>query len=210
MTPARRGKPVEPPVDSAETAFPASAATPGQKESRTARAAFLEQRAQCPWWQDYLELRLEGWDWRKAAYIAWKASPAKGRWPKTKAELATILGLASDRVIRKWVEKEPAIDERVAKMQIEPLMEHRADVIQHLVDLASTGSERYAFQYQKIFLTMTNDLGAKKDKPVSGAAREGDNPTQHMTDDELEQQIKNLQMTAGVEVEDDESDDSDD
>ncbi len=206
MTPSRRGKPVEPVVDNAATAFPASEATPGQKESRTARAAFLEQRAVCPWWQDYLELRVEGWDWRKAAYIAWKASPAKSRWPKTKAELATILGLASDRVIRKWVEKEPAIEERVAKMQIEPLMEHRADVIQHLIDLASTGSERYAFQYQKIFLTMTKDLGGGKQDPKSGAGAQpgAAGGANTLTDEELEQQIQNLQIAARV------SDDSDD
>lgn len=206
MTTARRGKPVEPLVDNSLTAFPASEATPGQKESRTARAAFLEKRAECPWWQDYLELRLEGWDWRKAAYIAWKASPALDRWPKTKSELATLLGLASDRVIRKWVQNEPAIEERIAKMQLEPLMEHRADVIKHLIDLAATGTERYAFQYQKIFLTMTHDLGGKTDGK-NPASRPGETSSAlNLSDEELEQQIKNLQIAGGV-VADDSDDD---
>lgn len=85
-----------------------------------------------------MALRAEKWDWRKAAYIAWASSPVLDRWPESQETLAVqVLGLRSDRTIRKWREKDPTIDERVAKMQIEPLLKHRRDVIDALVHVAS-------------------------------------------------------------------------
>lgn len=190
MTKARQTKQ----DDAIEGAFPASEATPGQAESRAAREAFLALRETCPWWNDYLTLRTEGWDWRKAAYIAWASSPGFDRWPENQEELAKLIGLRSDRVLRKWREKDPTIDERVAAMQLEPLLRHRRDAVNNLVERAS-GDDKFAFQYMKIMFQMTGDLDSKKKgKPAGGAssAGGGNEPQSTLSDAELEQQIRNL------------------
>ena len=100
-------------VDDEATAFPASEQTPGQSESRRAYALFLKQLLTKPWKEDYERLRLEGWDYRKAAYIAWASSPVKDRWPETQAKLAEELGLKSARTIQKWRENDARIDRDV-------------------------------------------------------------------------------------------------
>ena len=160
--------------DDPETAFPASEATPGQAESRTAYAQMFEmvqrrvaeaalrqakgEELTIPtWWAEYLALRAEGWDWRKAAFIAWAAQPVVGRWPETQEELAQqVLGLKSDRVICKWRNENPAIGERIEAMQVAPLMLHRRDVIEALIAVASLDSPS-AHQDRKLFLEMTGD-----------------------------------------------------
>jgi len=58
----------------------------------------------------YLRLVEAGWKWRQALYVAWARLPAEGRWPTTQAELAEVMGLRSDRTIRRWREKNPGID----------------------------------------------------------------------------------------------------
>jgi hypothetical protein len=137
---------------------PISADTPGQKESRAAFERFNAARDKCPWWVEYLDLRAEGWDWRKAALIAWLASPKSKRWPKTLHELATEhMGLTDDRSLRQWREDDPEIDERVGVFQARPLFEHRRDVIEALVAVA-TRKDHLAHQDRKLFLTLTGDV----------------------------------------------------
>lgn len=144
--------------DDAETRFPANERTPGQGTSRAAYARFAAMdKSEAKWLADWQRLRAEGWDWRKAAYIAWKASPAIGRWPSTQDELATtVLGLKGDRVISTWLKKEPGIEERIARLQVEPLMRHRRDVIEALVLVAATPDPK-ANADRKLFLEMTGD-----------------------------------------------------
>lgn len=143
--------------DGGPGAFPATEATPGQEESRIAFGNFQVKRSECPWWEAYLELRGEGWDWRKAAYIAWASSPARGRWPETQEELADkVLGLKSDRTIRKWRETHPGIDERIRQLQVAPLLLHRRDVIDALIAVAQDPDPK-GHQDRKLFLEMTGD-----------------------------------------------------
>ena len=198
--------------DDEKTAFPASAATPGQAQSRQARRAFLEQSEECPWLQEYLQLRLDGWDWRRAAYIAWASSPVTGRWPENQQKLATeVLGLKSDRTIRTWREKDGTIDERVARMQIEPLMMHRRDVILALIASSQVVGKNGAPD-RRTYFTMTGDLRPGK------AAQESDRDGKHspspfaaMSDEELAQVIRNLRAASGqAAMEDDDGDDGDD
>ncbi len=104
--------------DDEKTAFPASPDTPGQAESRTAYQSLQDVRDKCSWWDEYLELREDGWTWRKAAFIAWSSLPGDKRWPQSQQELATqVLGLKSDRTLRKWRRKDPRIDEAIAQRQ---------------------------------------------------------------------------------------------
>lgn len=95
------------------------------------------------WLETYHQLMAAKWPWRIAAYIAWASSPKKKRWPKTQAELSThVLGLNSPRQITTWREKNPAIDETIATLQVAPMMEHRADVFEALVASASDTDHR--------------------------------------------------------------------
>jgi hypothetical protein len=153
-----------------ETAFPATAQTPGQSESRVWFERFNAASDKYPWWNDYLLLRDEGFSWRVAAYIAWSAAPAKTRWPATQKELAdVVLGLKTDRVIRRWRRLNPSIDRRIELFQVEPLLRHRRDVIEALIDVASS-RDTSAHSDRKLFLEMTGDY-----KPRSGISISGDN-----------------------------------
>lgn len=154
--------------DDPSTAFPATAETPGQAESRAAWELLRsnERVLAADWWDDYHRLRAEGWDWRKAVYIAWAASPIKDRWPKTQEELChQCLGLRTDQTIRKWRANEPGIEQRIVKLQAEPLMLHRRDVINALVQVASEPIPQ-AHPDRKLFLEMVGDYVARSQQQV--------------------------------------------
>jgi hypothetical protein len=82
--------------------------------SQDAREEFeqaIDDRPECaPLREPFLDLIEQGWDWRKALYIAWAQLPLAVRWPTTQEELAVLMGLRSSRTIRKWREKNPGID----------------------------------------------------------------------------------------------------
>jgi len=109
------------------------------------------------WVETYHRLIQAGWRWRIAAYVAWASTPRKGRWPRTQEELATkVLGLASDRRIAEWRKKYPEIDQVIADLQAEALLDARADVIAALKASASNPSYRHASD-RKLYLEMTGD-----------------------------------------------------
>ena len=109
------------------------------------------------YYEQFLELFDAGWPWRVAAYIAWAASPKQARWPKTQEELAqTVLGLTSDRQIAKWRKNNPQIVDLIARLQVAPMLEHRADVIQALIASASDPDYK-GHGDRKLFLEITGD-----------------------------------------------------
>ena len=142
------------PVDDESNAFPASPLTPGQAESRNAYARFMQELIEkaCPWLDDYNQLRSEGWDWRKATYIAWAASPIKDRWPTTQSKLAVdVLGLNSDRTIQKWRENDPAIDKRVEEFRTGLFSRHLTDIIETSIAVAKTPTPQATAERKMIF-----------------------------------------------------------
>ena len=143
----------------------------------------LEPVASLPGWLgDYLKLREMGWPWRVAAYIAWAASPRIGRWPKSLAELADkVLGLRSPRVIYTWREKYPSINSVVAVMQAAPLLEHKRDVIEALVQMASDPDYK-TFNDRKLFLEMVGLYTPKSKLELEGKARD----LSELSDEELD------------------------
>lgn len=209
-----------------ESAFPASIANPGQPESRKAYARFREWKdgivtedgkaldlpkvmlahkagsgiLDTPpiWFAEYDELRAEGWDWRKAAYIAWAASPTVNRWPDNQKELATlVLGLKSDRTIRKWRESDPRIDDRVGKLMVSPLFAHKRDVIDALVQVASSPDPK-AHPDRRMFLEMTGDYKPKGQialsNPDGGPVQlEAVSDFEDLEDTDLDRLIDNLE-----------------
>lgn len=119
-----------------------------QRLSEMARMAFealqpAQDGGSLAWMDEYRKLREAGWNWRVACYIAWAASPKKGRYPKTQDDLATkLLGLNSDRQIGKWRKANPVIDETIGMLQAAPLINHRRDIYEALIESATSGSYR--------------------------------------------------------------------
>lgn len=134
--------------------------TPEQARLRaeTARQA-LEAKENAPaWLNDYFMLQEKGWPFRQAAYIAWASTPSKERQPKTQQELATLLGLSSDRAISTWRKRNPAILETIALMQSAALWTHRSDAFANLVKgMQSAGNDYKFFNHLKLYLEMTGD-----------------------------------------------------
>jgi len=170
--------------DDEEGAFPAGEQVPGQAESRSAYEKFRTMLAvqtmvqgveehstdagRIDWWQEYLALRAEGWDWRKAAFISWASSPTDRRWPGTQDELAQqVLGLKSDRVISKWRRDDPKLQARIEQMQVAPLMEHVRDVIEALIAVARVPTP-VAHQDRKLFLEITKIYQPKAQMALTG------------------------------------------
>lgn len=116
------------------------------------------------WLEDYLILREKyGWDWRVAAYIAWETTPASERYPKTQQALATeILGLTSDRTIRTWREKNPAIDAVIGIYRASPLLKYRDRALHTLGTMAAERDTR-ANSDRRLFFEMTRDYTPRQD-----------------------------------------------
>ena len=173
----------EPEDEDEGTAFPAGEQVPGQAESRSAYDRFRTMLAvqtmvegvedspeagRIDYWQEYMALRAEGWDWRKAAYIAWASAPTYRRWPGTQDELARkVLGLKSDRVISKWKNDRPEIQARIEQMRISPLTDHLRNVIEALVDVAGRHTEA-AHQDRKLYLEIMKIYQPKAQVALTG------------------------------------------
>lgn len=179
-------------------AFPASSATPGQGESRSAYAAFMAQKADCPWWEVYLKLR-EKWDWRKAALIAWSVMPGHKRLPPTQHALAVeVLGLKDDRVLRKWRENEPAIDQEIERMRLEVAGDALNDVLAAWTEVAklpdpSAHRDRITFlEWKGVYGGQGIRLGGMDGNPVGV-----EHSLAGLEDGALEGVIRNLLVVAG-------------
>ena len=119
------------------------------------------------WSQTYHKLINAGWPWRMAAWVAWSSIPKSKRWPKTQDELAVdVLGLTSDRVIATWRKKFPALDQMIADLQADEMLEARADVFDALKQSASTPDYKHAPD-RRIYLTMTGDYAERVDARIN-------------------------------------------
>ena len=128
------------------------------RESEMAARLALKDRMQTddlPSWSDmYHRLLQAGWRWRVAAYAAWASTPKDGRWPRTQNELATqVLGLTSDRVIATWNKKFPTLQQVIADLSADDLMDARADVFRTLKTMAKTQDYKNV-KYTQIYLEM--------------------------------------------------------
>jgi hypothetical protein len=151
-----------------DTLFPATERVQGQAQSRKAYHEIADRFKQYEWWADYLALRERGWDWRKAVYIAWSASPKKTRLPETQAELAqNVLGLSSAQVISRWRNADQTIDDTIAELQAAPLMRHRRDIFDALIASASDPDPK-SHADRKLALEMMGDYKPKQQTELVG------------------------------------------
>lgn len=166
---------------------------PGQAESRSAfaRLKLSDQARAQAWWIDFEELLVQGWEWRKAALIAWEASPVLTRWPPTQAELATmVLGMRTDRAIQRWRRNDPQIERTVAMARAAPLLRHRRAIYDALVTVASLPTPQ-GHPDRKLALEMMGDYRPSGRLALSGP--NGDDPVavvgfdlSKLSDDELD------------------------
>jgi len=125
--------------------------------SEEARALYEVQYGEEPWMEDYWELLGEGWPWRQVVYMVWASLPRSTREPRTQHELATeVLGLTSDRVIRTWRERNPALDVRVGTLTRSMLLKARSDILNALIESATSPNPR-SHADRKMALEMTGD-----------------------------------------------------
>lgn len=120
------------------------------------------------WYAEYVELS-QAYAWRLAAYIAWAASPVVGRQPATQLELAQAIGLKTDRTIRQWKEKDPQIEQVIAKLQAAPLWRHRRDLYEALVKAAVDGD----VPALKLAFEMTGDYVPRMKQTVDNTVKLG-------------------------------------
>lgn len=133
-----------------------------QIESIRARRIFEVSEEAGPWMDDYWALRAEGWPWRQAVYMIWAGLPRAMRQPKTQGQLAIqVLGLTSDRQIRVWKDKNPAIEVRIRKLTVGALAKARADVMAALVAMAMRQNPR-CHADRKMYLEMMGDYVPKQ------------------------------------------------
>ncbi len=111
------------------------------------------------------------WPWRKAAYIAWAATPKHERAPKTLEELAALLGLAGAGTIRNWRRQDAGIDERIAALPRKMLAGRLADVYEALAEVAASWDPK-AHQDRKLFLELMGEY-TPKGVSVSASAEAG-------------------------------------
>ena len=117
-------------------------------------ALFEQVLGDLAWADTYAALLEEGWEWRKAAYIAWASLPATTRQPKSLGDFAAIIGLRSTKTIRSWRLKNKAIDLAVQKLSLSNLLDSAPAVVDALVSSASDPNYKSAPD-RKLYFEMT-------------------------------------------------------
>ncbi|MCL4867809.1 MAG: hypothetical protein KJ063_02475 [Anaerolineae bacterium] len=120
------------------------------------------------WHDAYGELVERGWYWRKAAVIAWLCLPKQERKPKTKQELATLLGLGNTGRIVEW-ERDPAVQAKILAVSQASLLHALADVDKALVTAASSSDyknnqDRKTYYQRLGLLTDKHELAMSQNK----------------------------------------------
>lgn len=129
--------------------------TAGDDQTHAAsHALFSTVLGDLAWSDTYQALLEEGWEWRKAAYIAWASLPAIGRQPATLGEFANLIGLRSTKAIRAWRMKNKAIDLAVQRLSLGSLIDSAPAVIEALVESASDPNYK-ASPDRKLYFEMT-------------------------------------------------------
>ncbi len=117
--------------------------------------------------EEYERLCAGGWRWRHALYVAWAKLPKRARWPATQGELAEVMGLASDRTIRKWRERNPGIDLLVSQGVAGRVSERTAEVLSRAFEVAM-GEGYKGHNDRKMLLEIEGVYRPKADVVVVG------------------------------------------
>ena len=153
-----------------------------QLVSEEGRELFELRYGEAGWMVDYWELRGAGWSWRQAGYLGGASQPGEGRGAQSLGGFAAVmLGRTSDRVIRKWRERSPAIEVRIKGLTLSMLAKARGDIVQALVTSASNVNPRNHAD-RKMALEMLGDY-VPRQKVGVGLLSEDD--LQELSEEEL-------------------------
>ncbi len=145
----------------------------------------LKSRAN--WSRDYLDLVEAGWKWEKAAYIAWASAPKKLRKPEFLYQFAELIG-ANRKTIYRWKE-DFAMNMIIRERILSPLLDHRRDVIDALVESATNPDARN-YSDRKMFLEIT-EIYVPGKVLLDQVRGEGPGFIENKSDEELEKIILN-------------------
>lgn len=127
--------------------------------SHTAERRLFELAlADVPFADLYVDLVAQGWYWRKAAVVAWLATPKKERQPEHQYELANMLGCGQDIITN--LKQRPEVQAQIMRITVAGLIEHKAAVDAALIESASSADYK-ANQDRKTFYTL---IGALKEQ----------------------------------------------
>lgn len=93
-----------------------------------------------PYWLDHAITLHEGkmrFPFRAAVLAAWLCTPKKYRYPKTQDELASLLGLSSDRQFTVWLAKNPQIKATVHSAWKEKALDRLHDSMEAMFEVAA-------------------------------------------------------------------------
>lgn len=124
--------------------------------------------------RSYNRLLLAHVPFRIALYITWMTIPRKYRWPETQEELATqLMGLTSDRQISEWRRKYPYIDQMIADLQSEEMLEMRPGAFAAMAEVVQDPSYR-ATGERRLYFELMRDLESKVkvEMPGSGVGKD--------------------------------------
>jgi hypothetical protein len=146
--------PMDNPIQPALSGIPVESYTPDDQSHPAELALFEQVLGGLAWADTYGALLEEGWEWRKAAYIAWASLPAATRQPGSMGEFASVIGLRSTKPIRAWRLKNKAIDLAVQKLSLSNLLDSAPAVVDALI--ASASNENYkSAPDRKLYFEMT-------------------------------------------------------
>ena len=178
--------------------FTVSPQVDGKREKWADR---LQQAGMMSYWDVYTQLLNSPPDWesgqwqqhprrkahwpRKALYIAWAASPADARSPKTLTEFANIIGIRRTSIYN-WHVKSPELSTLINEMMLAPLENSLSMVdfvtIQQATDLEGTVTARRLFYDRRI--------EARTEKADGGGYQTS--PMEAKSDDELRAEAERL------------------
>lgn len=122
---------------------------------------------------EFRALQAQGWEWRKALYIAWAKLPIKGRWPRTTEELAVVMGLRSARTIRKWRDQNPGIDLLISQAVAGRVSERTAEILNKAFEVATQEGYK-GFNDRKMLLTIDGVYTEKSNVTVTSPVNADD------------------------------------
>lgn len=127
----------------------------------------------------YADLVAQGWYWRKAAVVAWLATPKGERLPEHQYELADLLGCSADLISS--LKQRAEVQAQVMRITTASLISHKAAVDAALIESASDSNYKNN-QDRKTYYTL---IGALKEQHELTLAQTDNAAMQQMSDEEL-------------------------
>lgn len=136
----------------------------------------------------YLDLKAAGLHWKKAFFAAWFNAPKPKRQPETLEKLAGELGYKSPMVFYKWRRQAWFKEHGIEGLRERILTEYLPDVDRKTITAALAEDGAAGVAARKLFYEQLR----QKSREDEGAEATGTDDLDHLSDDELETEIRRL------------------